>query len=943
MTKTNQIQTPKAFYVKERLEYYSDPWFAFFRELFQNSVDAGATEIDITLSEVDGRGAFGREPTLPKVFRVGFADNGKGMDDHAMDVFFKLGGTTKGDGSTVGGFGRARIMLLFGQVAWTLRTGDRRIEGDGGEYISETVREAMDRLRSEISEAEQQNDYRKADALRQDLDKLSGNLGKIKGCQFEIDIDPVERHYKANLYNDLSVLREKLTDFMSMAQMPCKVRINGELCEDKLIKGKARRKLVSKIKIAENWKDIEFASVHVVDEDSKRAKHKGKVIVRANGVPMFVRSNSTANQVIVELNSDLPDVNTRLMLTANRDSLNSTHELNFERSLDAYLEELITDTKSALDEKEKANHISFAGELGPKKARPVADRIAYETRTTREEKTSFQAILEELPRAQYVERETYRKVGYGGIPANVMDNLLQRIQNNEKTFLADFPGDPEIVAQFIRNVAWHGTDALKDLDPKLSKFVVENLAIKMALADIKAAEDRMEALKDMHDIHVHVDDKDFSKDKAFYDFIHRSKPSTWISEKNKGKIRPMHALHAAWTVCVDHCIETLLKVRPQIAEKQGGAINYVTGWYFKRPQMEQTTDWWGQKERTGAVHTEREGKHLFLLNPIIPKVGGKADGAETFGYSLAYDLSKERRDSPHDPVLARQDLIRIAAHEVAHTVRSGHDQYFIQVYDAVMGLLDQAKMHKNMLAAVDAVNAAYGMGKTRVQTMDPDDGNEPRPSQVMLATAAPKLTATAGLVAAPENRAFPADALRITAAAALSTTPDGVVEVDCDHLQVAEKAVSAGLAAVHDATNSPDIDVELMGDQIDAAVDAILSGTEMSAPVETTPITTENTIPVIVSKVGDLNGLDLDAVDSAVKQVLKQDEIEDVDVDLDAVDSAVEQALKQDVAEDVDLDAVDNAVNDLLGASPEIANNAPSIIEESIEDDEFAGLGRMVA
>src|SRR3546814_18156617 len=54
-----QIVTPKSFYVAERDRFYSDWTMSFWRELFQNSVDAGAKAIRVSISNEDGKGSCG--------------------------------------------------------------------------------------------------------------------------------------------------------------------------------------------------------------------------------------------------------------------------------------------------------------------------------------------------------------------------------------------------------------------------------------------------------------------------------------------------------------------------------------------------------------------------------------------------------------------------------------------------------------------------------------------------------------------------------------------------------------------------------------------------------------------------------------------------------------------------------------------------------------------
>lgn len=114
------------------LRIYSDWMMAWWRENFQNSVDANADEIRVsTESTADGN----------KV-KVTFIDNGVGMTrEQLKSVYFVLGETTKKAGQTIGGYGRARIMTCFAQGWYELRTGNLLVKGRGASYSIEEVSE----------------------------------------------------------------------------------------------------------------------------------------------------------------------------------------------------------------------------------------------------------------------------------------------------------------------------------------------------------------------------------------------------------------------------------------------------------------------------------------------------------------------------------------------------------------------------------------------------------------------------------------------------------------------------------------------------------------------------------------------------------------------------------------------------------------------------------
>ena len=86
---------------------YSNPLpFVWIREALQNSLDAGASHISITIGE---RG-------------ISVVDNGCGMTaDTIQDKLLTLGGTYK-ENNSVGGFGKAKEILFFAWETWSIDT-----------------------------------------------------------------------------------------------------------------------------------------------------------------------------------------------------------------------------------------------------------------------------------------------------------------------------------------------------------------------------------------------------------------------------------------------------------------------------------------------------------------------------------------------------------------------------------------------------------------------------------------------------------------------------------------------------------------------------------------------------------------------------------------------------------------------------------------------------
>lgn len=105
------------------LKDYSNWLFAWAREAGQNSLDAGATAITVSV-------ALNEEGNTV----VSWHDNGKGMTrDILTTKFMAVGGSAKEAGNA-GGFGVAKLVLAFAQICYTIRTGFLFVTGRNEEY-----------------------------------------------------------------------------------------------------------------------------------------------------------------------------------------------------------------------------------------------------------------------------------------------------------------------------------------------------------------------------------------------------------------------------------------------------------------------------------------------------------------------------------------------------------------------------------------------------------------------------------------------------------------------------------------------------------------------------------------------------------------------------------------------------------------------------------------
>lgn len=104
---------------KKVLDDYANWKEALVRELLQNAIDAGATEIEIE--------------TYPGEIRC--TDNGHGISREILkEALLHVGGSWKANPDSEGGFGRAKELLFFAHPRWLIRSQDYFVEGSYIEY-----------------------------------------------------------------------------------------------------------------------------------------------------------------------------------------------------------------------------------------------------------------------------------------------------------------------------------------------------------------------------------------------------------------------------------------------------------------------------------------------------------------------------------------------------------------------------------------------------------------------------------------------------------------------------------------------------------------------------------------------------------------------------------------------------------------------------------------
>lgn len=179
-----QVKIGPDFFQNAKKDYASWQW-ALAREFMQNSVDCGSSEIRITLALRNGN-------TLLEV-----ANNGEPMtEDVLVNKLLSLGSSGKRFNGSVGGFGKAKELLYFCWLSYTIHSGAHQVEGSGAEY---TIRKAK---------------------------MLHGT-----GSRIEIPGDCVKR------------MSEHFIAFTALSNIKAQVWVNGVRVEDRLHNGYFRREL----------------------------------------------------------------------------------------------------------------------------------------------------------------------------------------------------------------------------------------------------------------------------------------------------------------------------------------------------------------------------------------------------------------------------------------------------------------------------------------------------------------------------------------------------------------------------------------------------------------------------------------------------------------------------------------------------------------------------
>lgn len=162
------------FFSKAKLDY-SNWRLAWVREIFQNSADSGASLIEFTFTLINGRVV------------ASVSDNGRGMDrDTLENKLFSLGSSGKDfKAGAVGGFGKAKELLYFGQLSYVICTNDLEITGCGGQYWISNSKKPRIGTHSTVA-LHECDDFVPMVAYTRNLVEMSNFRGRVTVNNYEI-------------------------------------------------------------------------------------------------------------------------------------------------------------------------------------------------------------------------------------------------------------------------------------------------------------------------------------------------------------------------------------------------------------------------------------------------------------------------------------------------------------------------------------------------------------------------------------------------------------------------------------------------------------------------------------------------------------------------------------------------------------------------------------
>lgn len=782
------VRIPKSFHVRERDRAYDDWTLSIWREYFQNSIDAGATRIDIGIYSAVPKGYEGRDPDARSVTRLVFQDDGGGMSlDVLKNVYFALGETTKGgDDDSVGGFGRARIMQNFGNVRYSIRTQDLLVEGDGSDfrgYRMRDVPEVMERWAditvaraSELPVGEERDFLEAAaEARRRDAEEMRLDDRFLKGTRFEVDLDPSKGK---NDWSKPSVshMTQQLEQYLSQSDLRCQVFVNGIERSRPLKKREVRKDIFATLdpqEILDAWKDnprikildrpdgrkdVAFGKILVSDEAGQ------DLVVRVSGASMFRRTVwDSPKSLVIELSPVLA----REVMTSNRDGLKEPYQ----RAVDHFQKMMSTDARAALEKREEKQFTVLAGGKGRRVAkRPQMDFSGDFAATPLSspagsgEPSPHAEVGSAPPRRTWIDFRKWQfdeflKEGLGGVPRadfTAFFDAAKRTSSIEGTFLKQWR-DVQQASNFLTTLQRNGESAaLETASGEMLAFLCNELRDRRVKADLEESIRHATKLSGLHDVPIMKENlrpdaerlgEAAAKERRtkLLSAINRADPRAWDPASGKG-MKPRKIL-AMWQVAVDACVDLLMATQPR--QKP---FPYAAGFYFAHPKWQHQPhtgeDGWSNALAMFTRPDSSDETRYFLLNPLKDD-----DFTLSFNPSQAAD---------------RSDMVSRAMHEVAHVVApDSHNERFAGALTFMLGKMTPGwirEVNRSMDAAVASVDAIYAGARTRVQPLDDEPGL--RPGDVLMESLPGEVVRTAAVVA-----------------------PDGTRELDCDRIDMLESAM----------------------------------------------------------------------------------------------------------------------------------------------------------
>lgn len=708
-TVRSTITVDKAFLRKERDQFYGDWTIAFWRELFQNSVDAGAKRINIVLGAAARRGSFGNLPEGEEreTTSVVFSDDGHGMSAEVLDdVYFKMGKSTKDEagGTSIGGFGRARIMTCFSQDRYTILTRDRFVMGDGVHYEHGSIEASLRELRRYREALIDLGEPAEAGiaGIDADIAMLRRALaeGGLPGCRVEVDLDTTEPSRSWFKRGTLQNMQTALRNYLSESQLSCEISINGQSPEEyfdhpdgklQARRGPVRRELA----IQRDGGKVAFATVHT--SEGRKADFKGSVIVRVSGAAMYRHEiDGLGAQVIIEIDPAL----SRDVLNSNRDGMKP----EFGNALSEFISELTSENLSALRDKQRTD-VEIEGALGKRVSRPIDIVEAARGEIGPDEIERVRESQATVPRVSTIE-----SLASIGLTYDVLKEFLAQSYYGE-SFLSRYADEHrydtgefaeaanearESLYRELRSPEWF----MENASEKVKAWVLTCLSRRVAEQRRVLAEAEDERLKGVNDVYISMEATN-AKTRAA---ARRHHPENWNETTGRGK--SARSLLAAWTSACAVSIEALHRLRPKC-----DAITWTTGFVYSIPEEVY------QGDATRMVATEAkcirhaEQDFRFLINPV------KDDGTLRYSLSKTADLRR---------------ILVLSAHEIAHVLEMSHNETFASALTDVVSEIDWTEAQRRMKREIAAVVAAYGSGKARVHALDAR-GEAPRPAERLLA------------------------------------------------------------------------------------------------------------------------------------------------------------------------------------------------------------------